>query len=182
MVTADGQVKLLDFGIAKATALETSFTDAGEIKGKYAYVSPEQVSGSPLDRRSDVFSAGVLLYMLTTGRHPFKGQSAAETVKKICSDAPSIPPTRLSDDFPPELERVLMKALQKSPDARFASAARRFGSGGCVAIFSARFTQYPVSVSACRMYSCRFTRRWSAFPAASTSRPWKAPSGWQNAP
>jgi serine/threonine-protein kinase len=122
MVTADGQVKLLDFGVAKATALETSFTDAGEIKGKYAYVSPEQVSGLPLDRRSDVFSAGVLLYMLSTGRHPFRGQSAAETVRKICSSMPSLPPTRLSDDFPPELEQVLMKALEKSPDARFRTA------------------------------------------------------------
>jgi serine/threonine-protein kinase len=123
MVTAEGQVKVLDFGIAKATAVETSFTDAGEIKGKYAYVSPEQVSGLPLDRRSDVFSAGVLLYMLTTGRHPFRGQSAAETVKKICSGVPSLPPSRVSDDFPLELERVLMKALSKSPDARFESAA-----------------------------------------------------------
>ena len=75
MVTSEGEVKLVDFGIAKATALDSSLTDDGEIKGKYAYVSPEQVGGHGVDRRSDVFAAGVLLYMLTTGRHPFKGRA-----------------------------------------------------------------------------------------------------------
>jgi serine/threonine-protein kinase len=121
MVTSEGEVKLVDFGIAKATALDSSLTDAGEIKGKYAYVSPEQVGGHRVDRRSDVFAAGVLLYMLTTGRHPFRGQSAAETVKKICS-TPALLPSAASPDFPAELEAVLMRALEKSADARFANA------------------------------------------------------------
>ena len=122
MVTAEGQVKLVDFGIAKATALDSSLTDAGEIKGKYAYVSPEQVSGLGVDRRSDVFAVGVLLYMLTTGRHPFKGQSAAETVKKICS-LPALRPSAVLVDYPPALEAVLMRALEKSKDQRWESAA-----------------------------------------------------------
>ena len=121
MVTPAGEVKLLDFGIAKATSVATSFTDAGEIKGKYAYVSPEQVGGQRVDRRSDVFAAGVLLYLLTTGRHPFKGQSAAETVKKICSVS-ALAPSRLNPDYPHALEAVLMRALQKPPDQRYASA------------------------------------------------------------
>jgi serine/threonine protein kinase len=121
MVTGEGEVKLVDFGIAKATALDASLTDAGEIKGKYAYVSPEQVGGQPVDRRSDVFAAGVLLYMLTTGRHPFRGQSAAETVKKICS-TPAVLPSAVSPEFPAELEAVLMRALEKSADARWVNA------------------------------------------------------------
>jgi len=122
MVTSTGGVKLVDFGIAKTTLQDDSLTEAGEIKGKFAYVSPEQVAGAPLDRRSDVFAAGVLLYMLTTGQHPFKGENAAETVKRICSTTPALPPRKLTGDFPVELERVLQKALEKRADRRFATA------------------------------------------------------------
>jgi eukaryotic-like serine/threonine-protein kinase len=121
IVTSEGEVKLVDFGIAKVTAVDSSLTDAGEIKGKYAYVSPEQVGGHAVDRRSDVFAAGVLLYMLTTGRHPFRGQSAAETVKKI-SSTPALLPSAVSPEFPAALEAVLMRALEKSADARWANA------------------------------------------------------------
>jgi len=122
LVTYDGTTKLVDFGIAKATARATVLTDAGEVKGKVAYVSPEQVSGLPVDRRSDIFSIGVLLYLLTTGRHPFKGESASETVRNIASPAPALPPSAIVADYPPALEAVILRALQKPPEARFATA------------------------------------------------------------
>jgi serine/threonine protein kinase len=122
MVTSTGAVKLVDFGIAKTAFHGDSLTEVGEIKGKFAYVSPEQVTGAALDRRSDVFAAGVLLYMLTTGRHPFKGENAAETVSKICSGVPALPPSRARVRFPPELERVLLKALEKQTEQRWATA------------------------------------------------------------
>lgn len=122
MVTATGAVKLVDFGIAKTALQDDSLTEAGEIKGKFAYVSPEQVAGAALDRRSDVFATGVLLYMLTTGRHPFKGDSAAETVRNICGEAPALPPSQMREKYPVELERVLLKALEKRAERRFTTA------------------------------------------------------------
>ena len=122
LVTYSGTTKLVDFGIAKATSRVASLTEAGELKGKFAYMSPEQVSGSPVDRRSDIFALGVLLYMLTTGRHPFKGDHPGETVKNICSEQPALPPRKFVPDYPPELEAVVLKALNKAPKDRWATA------------------------------------------------------------
>ncbi|HET9959310.1 MAG TPA: serine/threonine-protein kinase [Polyangiaceae bacterium] len=122
LVSDAGAVKLLDFGIAKATARASALTAAGEIKGKFAYMSPEQVSGRELDRRSDVFSLGVLLFMLTTGRHPFRGEHPGETVRRLYSDDPAVPPSRFMSNYPPALEDVLMRALAKPVDARWPTA------------------------------------------------------------
>jgi len=122
LVTYSGTAKLVDFGIAKATARASSLTEAGMVKGKFAYMSPEQVSSQPIDRRSDIFGMGVLLYLLTTGRHPFKGESVAETVRNVCLDQPPMAPSRIVEGYPLELEEVVLKALHKSPDKRFATA------------------------------------------------------------
>jgi eukaryotic-like serine/threonine-protein kinase len=122
LVTYSGNAKLVDFGIAKATARGSSATQAGEIKGKFAYMAPEQVSGDVIDRRTDIFGMGVILYLLTTGRHPFKGVHPAETLQNICAKKPPRAPSAVIPGYPPELEAVVMQALAKAPDERWPTA------------------------------------------------------------
>jgi serine/threonine-protein kinase len=122
LVTYDGIAKLLDFGIAKATQQTSSNTEAGEVKGKFSYMAPEQILGGSVDRRCDVFAAGIVLYLLTTGRHPFKRSNTAAIIHAITTDEPVAPPSTLLEEFPPELERVLLKALEKDVEKRWSSA------------------------------------------------------------
>jgi serine/threonine-protein kinase len=122
LVTYSGIAKVLDFGIAKATQRSSTLTEAGEVKGKLAYMAPEQVRGRPVDRRTDVFSLGTVLYALTTGHHPWKGDHPGATTERLCSDRPVTPPSAIVDDYPPGLEAVVLRALQKNADERFASA------------------------------------------------------------
>ncbi|HWA72930.1 MAG TPA: serine/threonine-protein kinase [Polyangiaceae bacterium] len=122
LVTYTGTAKLVDFGIAKVTARSSALTVEGEVKGKFAYMSPEQVSGQPIDRRADIFGMGVLLYVATTGHHPFRGENPAATVRNICSKQPPVAPTQLVPGYPSQLEAVVMRALRKSADERFATA------------------------------------------------------------
>jgi eukaryotic-like serine/threonine-protein kinase len=122
LVTYDGIAKLLDFGIAKATHQTSPNTEAGEVKGKFSYMAPEQILGGDVDRRCDVFAAGIVLYLLTTGRHPFKRGNTAAIIHAITTDEPVAPPSTLIADFPVELERVLLKALEKDVEKRWASA------------------------------------------------------------
>jgi serine/threonine protein kinase len=123
IVGYSGTAKVLDFGIAKATARSSTLTEAGEVKGKFAFMAPEQLYGRPVDRRADIFALGVLAYMLTTGRHPFRGENMGETVRNICSsDRPPPPPNELVSDYPPALEAALLKAMSKSPADRFQTA------------------------------------------------------------
>jgi serine/threonine-protein kinase len=122
IVSYTGTAKVLDFGVAKATLRMTNLTEAGQLKGKFAYMSPEQLNGQTMDRRSDVFSIGVILYMLTTGRHPFKGENTDETLRNICSSRPVPPPETLVPNFSPKLAAVLHAALRKKPEERMGSA------------------------------------------------------------
>jgi serine/threonine-protein kinase len=122
LVTFDGVVKVVDFGIAKAAGRGSADTNAGQIKGKAAYMSPEQVKGGELDRRTDVFALGTILYLMTTGRHPFRGENDVATLYSISSNSHVILPSRIHRHFPVSLEAVIMKALAKDPDERFASA------------------------------------------------------------
>jgi serine/threonine-protein kinase len=121
LVTYDGVTKVVDFGVAKATALGTGATVAGQIKGKVAYMAPEQIKGGTLDRRVDVFALGIVLYALTTGKHPFRRESEAATMYNICSPQPVVPPRKVKPDYPPQLERILIQALAKDPDRRYAT-------------------------------------------------------------
>lgn len=122
LVTYDGVTKVVDFGVAKATALGDGATQAGQIKGKVGYMAPEQVKGDPIDRRVDVFALGIVLYALTTGKHPFRRESEAATMYNICAPQPVMPPRKVVADYPEELEAVILKALAKDKDKRFASA------------------------------------------------------------
>ncbi len=122
LVSYSGVVKLVDFGIAKATQRATSMTEDGEVKGKLAFMSPEQVVGKGVDRRTDIFALGTMLYLLTTGQHPFKGTHPGETLAKLFSNTPILPPSRFVPSYPKELERVVLRALNKERDGRFATA------------------------------------------------------------
>jgi serine/threonine-protein kinase len=120
MVTYEGQVKLLDFGIAKARGA-LSRTKAGTVKGTAGYMSPEQVRGEALDGRSDVFSLGVVLWEMITGRRLFSAETEMEELRMILN-APITPPSELEPSVPPELSAVAMKALERSPDQRYRTA------------------------------------------------------------
>jgi hypothetical protein len=122
LVTYAGTTKLVDFGIAKATAQGSSLTQAGEVKGKVPYMSPEQLCGQPLDRRADIFSLGVMLYLVTTGEHPFKGDSHGEIVRNLCAPFAPRPPSELVPSYPRALEAVVLRALEKEPEARWRTA------------------------------------------------------------
>jgi serine/threonine protein kinase len=114
-----GRVKLLDFGIAK---LETSeLTATGEFMGTPSYMSPEIFSGGVADGRSDLFSLGVVLYQLLTGRKPFEGGSVSRTMYRVLHEEP-VPPSSLREGLPPGWDRVSRKLLAKSPEARYATA------------------------------------------------------------
>jgi serine/threonine protein kinase len=121
MVSFDGEVKLIDFGIARS-ANKLSGTQAGVLKGKLGYMSPEQVRGLPLDRRSDVFAAGVVLYELCTGQRLFAGHSDYGVLQQV--QAANVPqPSKVDPLIPPELERILLKALAREPHDRYPFAA-----------------------------------------------------------
>lgn len=116
----DGSVKLLDFGIAKLTT--STLTRQGDVLGSASYMSPEQVGGSEsVDGRADIFSAGVVLYELLSGRKPFEGDSPTVVIVKILKDDPT-PIETVTTGLPPEVVNVVMKALQKDPAERYQTA------------------------------------------------------------
>jgi len=120
VLTYGGEVKLIDFGVAKTSA-NTSQTRVGTIKGKLAYMSPEQVSGRPIDRRSDVFSTGVVLWELLTARRLFARADDVSTLHAVLK-APVPAPSTLRDDVPPALDAIVSRALARNPDERYPSA------------------------------------------------------------
>ena len=117
LVSYDGEVKVIDFGIAKA-ASRSSKTQAGVLKGKFGYMSPEQVRGLPIDRRSDIFAIGTILYELLTADRLFIGDSDFETLEKVRNvDVP--PPSKAVKSCPPALEQIILKALKKDSEDRY---------------------------------------------------------------
>jgi serine/threonine protein kinase len=117
LVSYEGEVKIIDFGIAKA-ANKASRTQAGILKGKFGYMSPEQVRGLPLDGRSDIFSSGIILYELLTGERLFAGESDFSTLEKV-RNVEILPPTTYNRKVPDALEKIVLKALSKDPDDRY---------------------------------------------------------------
>ena len=121
VITFSGDVKIVDFGIAKSDSKGVNETKSGKLKGKVPYMSPEQARGEEIDARSDVFATGVMLFELTTGKRLFKGQSEFETLKLICErEYPR--PSQVRPGYPAELERIVMKALEKDRGARYQTA------------------------------------------------------------
>lgn len=118
LVSYDGIVKMVDFGVAKALGRAGGETTAGQLKGKVPYMSPEQALGKKIDRRTDVFAMGIVLYRLTTGLHPFLGETDIVTMKNIIS-RPVLPPRMKNPSFPAELERVLLTCLKKDANERY---------------------------------------------------------------
>src|SRR5450631_4246257 len=114
----DGSVKVADFGIAHIDS--SSLTQVGTVLGTPSYMSPEQIMGLPVDGRSDLFSAGVILYQFLTGERPFSG-SAATTMQKVLREDP-LPPSSLNVPAPLEMDAIMRKALAKRPEDRFQSA------------------------------------------------------------
>jgi serine/threonine protein kinase len=120
MVSFDGVVKIVDFGIAKA-ANKLQSTNAGIIKGKFAYMSPEQARGEHVDARSDIFALGILLYELTTGKRLFRTPSDVQTIQKV-ANAEVLAPSARIPQYPKGLEQIVMTALAANPAERFQDA------------------------------------------------------------
>lgn len=121
MCTSDGHVKLLDFGVAKTTTASVEATYSGNLKGKFAYLSPEQCLHEELDRRSDVFSMGIVLWEMCAMRRLFKRRTELDMMQAIIGgDAPR--PSRFRPDVPAALEEVVMRALAVRREDRYASA------------------------------------------------------------
>ncbi len=117
LITYKGIVKLVDFGVAKAS-IQVHKTRAGMIKGKYRYMSPEQLLGGPIDHRSDIFSFGTVLYELSTNTSLFRRPSEVETIQAIHQD-PILPPSSFDPHYPPQLERIVMHALERDREKRY---------------------------------------------------------------
>jgi serine/threonine protein kinase len=121
VVSYDGEVKLLDFGVAKA-ATSTVKTRTGTLKGKISYMSPEQAKGSKLDRRSDIFSLGIVLWEMVTTQRLFRGENDLQTLQLIINEPPRRP-SELQPACTPELERIILRALARDLSARYQTAA-----------------------------------------------------------
>ncbi len=129
MVTPEGRLKILDFGLAKLQlAIEgdpegtvQTMTQPGVVMGTVQYMSPEQALGKDADHRSDIFSTGVVLYQMATGRLPFQGSTPTETITEIVTSEP-VPIGELSPVSPPELERIIRKCMEKDAGRRYQSA------------------------------------------------------------
>jgi serine/threonine protein kinase len=117
LVSYEGEVKLVDFGIAKA-AFQSSETKSGVFKGKIPYMSPEQVLGMPIDRRSDLFSLGIVMYELLTGQRLFQGTSEFEIIEKVKA-CKIDPPSQRVPSIPDGVDTILSKTLEREPDKRY---------------------------------------------------------------
>ncbi|MBX7080486.1 MAG: protein kinase [Nannocystaceae bacterium] len=164
LISYDGSVKVADFGIAKASTATTS-TAVGTLKGKIPYMSPEQCRSAPLDRRSDIFSIGILLYELTVGRRLFQAESELGIIHKIVNGIVP-PPSQLLRGYPEDLERIVYRALQLDPEHRYPTAR-------ALQVDLEEFSrEYKLPISSVRLASFmeemfdEETRRWPTDPNA----------------
>ncbi|MFQ5435711.1 MAG: serine/threonine protein kinase, partial [Anaerolineae bacterium] len=121
MFTEDGEVVLMDFGIARIVGERSQHTATGSITGTPAYMSPEQCKGLRGDTRSDIYSLGVILYEMACGRPPFQAENVYGYIKAHIGDRPPLP-SQFNPELTPPVENVILKALQKNPEARYQTA------------------------------------------------------------
>ncbi|MGA7614884.1 MAG: protein kinase, partial [Thermoanaerobaculia bacterium] len=121
LISHEGDIKLCDFGIAKA-ASKASHTQAGALKGKLQYMSPEQAWGRPIDRRSDIFALATVLFEMLTGRKLFTGENEISILDQV-REAKVVAPSTINDEVPPDVDAIVLKALQKEPEGRYQTAA-----------------------------------------------------------
>ena len=121
MITPKGDVKVTDFGIARVISGADTLAQTAAVLGTASYLSPEQAQSQPVDGRSDIYSLGVVLYEMVTGRPPFSGDSPVMVASKHVLEQPT-PPSKLNSDVSRELEAVIMKAMSKNPDNRYQDA------------------------------------------------------------
>ena len=121
LISSKGQVRITDFGVAKARGQVHAPTQTGEVKGKIAYMAPEQVTTKDIDRRADVFALGCVLYEATVGQRPFTGSDALATLYALL-EQPVIPPSTKRPGYPQDLEDIVLKALARSADDRYQTA------------------------------------------------------------
>lgn len=122
LISYSGIAKLVDFGISRAKRQDRTLGPDNRIDRNFGYAAPEQVRGEAVDPRTDLFAAGVVLYLLTTGRHPFQGKDSAATLRNVLSDVPPTRPSVLKTSYSRTLEAVVMKSLEKDPNRRWPSA------------------------------------------------------------
>ena len=120
LISDEGDIKLCDFGIAKATS-KVTHTQAGALKGKLHYMSPEQAWGKPIDRRSDVFALATVLFEMLTGRRLFSGDNEISVLEQV-REARVKAPSTLNEEVTTEIDRIALKALQREPEARYQTA------------------------------------------------------------
>jgi serine/threonine protein kinase len=121
LISKNGHVKVADFGVAKAQGQLHRPTETGEMKGKLAYMAPEQVTAKDIDHRADIFALGCVLYEVTVGRRPFQGEGALSTLYQLLEQAVASP-CELLPDYPPALAEIVLKALAKDATERYQTA------------------------------------------------------------
>src|SRR6202035_5570154 len=148
LITDEGQVKVTDFGIARAINTEESLTQTGAVMGTATYFSPEQAEGIGVDSRSDIYSLGVVLFEMVTGRPPFLGDTPVAVASKHVREHPPAP-REVNPGVPPDLEAIILKCLAKSADHRYATGddlridLLRFREGRAVGAASPVTGQHP---------------------------------------
>jgi serine/threonine protein kinase len=121
LLSKDGHIKVADFGVAKAQGQLHRPTETGEMKGKLAYMAPEQVTAKDIDHRADIFALGCVLYEITVGRRPFQGEGALSTLYQLL-EQPVASPNETIPDYPPALSAIVLKALAKNAAERYQTA------------------------------------------------------------
>jgi len=176
LITPDGDVKVTDFGIARAMNTEESLTQTGAVMGTAAYFSPEQAEGKGVDSRSDIYSLGVVLYEMAVGRPPFTGDSPVAVASKHVRDMPVLP-REANPTVPPALEAVIMKSMAKNPDDRYGSAEElradllRFADGRPVEAADPGLTSVMTAAVAATQAVPMTTGRTMAIPAGAAASP-----------
>src|SRR5579863_4500956 len=148
LITEEGTVKVTDFGIARAVNTEESLTQTGAVMGTATYFSPEQAEGLGVDARSDIYSLGVVLFEMVTGRPPFLGETPVAIASKHVREHPPMP-RQINSAVPEDLEAVILKCMAKSPDNRYATGddlridLLRFREGRAVGAVAPPAGQHP---------------------------------------